>query len=160
MKKLLPLILILAAPSLAFAQQAPYSNSVLFDNQLSAVALNASAGTRTITLNNYLGGVPKAQFGKARIGIGYTYSAATTVTALFSCSKDGTNYHSVTSRTISGSTATVAVMTDTYTTGGASATIDIEYDIRGCIGVKWVFGGASAGAGDLVTVDVALVTGG
>ncbi len=155
---ILTLALLLAAVT-AHAQEAPYNRVELRDNVLSGVALNASAGTRTITANLYAGNAPRAEYSKARLIIAYTWAAASTVTIAFSCSADGTNYGPVMARNISSGTATISVLTDSYTTGGASATLGPEYDVRGCLKGKWVLGGAGAGASDLVTVDLSLVAG-
>jgi hypothetical protein len=141
------------------AQTAPYTNAKIDNDKLSSVALNASAGTRTITENLYRAGVQQPAYSKARLVIAYTYSAATTVTVAFKCSLDGTNYGQVMARSVSGSTATVSTLTDSYTTGAASANLMLEYDVRGCLAAQWLFGGASAGANDKVTVDVALIAG-
>jgi hypothetical protein len=157
MKSLLPAALITllwAAPALA--QEAPVTRVDIRDNALSASALN---GSPTLTID--LGTRPSvySAWSKARLGITYTYSAATTVTTVFACAIDGTNFTTVTSRSISGGTATVSTLTDSIATGAGNLTYQLEYDIRGCKKAKWTFGGASAGAGDLVTVDVALVAG-
>lgn len=150
---------LLVAPA-AFAQQAPNTRVQITNNILSGVALNAAAGTRTITANNYYAGTPtQPAFAKARLSIFYTYSAATAVTVVFSCSADGTNFAQMTARDISGSTATISALTDSYTTGAASKDLMLEYDIRGCAKVKWLLAGTGAGAGDLVTVDLALIAG-
>jgi uncharacterized protein (UPF0333 family) len=150
-------MLALAAPAHAAVQ--PFTNVVVYNNALAAVALNASAGTRTITKILTVGIDQHPGYSKARLVIAYTWAAATTVTVAFSCSIDGTNYGPLMVRTVSGSTATVTALTDSYTTGGASATMMLEYDLRGCAAAKWLLGGASAGASDLVTADLALVTG-
>lgn len=150
----------LLAPSLALSAPAPSADTAQANNALSGVALNASAGTRTLTASfDYKAGVP-APFTKWRVSVFYTYSAATTVTAVFSCAQDGTNYASLTSRSIAAGASTVSIVTDTYTTSGASADLMLEYDIQGCAKAKIVFGGASAGAGDLITVDWVAVVGG
>lgn len=157
MKKLL-LITALLLPSAAMADSAAklrvakYRNGSSM-NLLSGVALNASAGTRTITLET-------DGFSKVRVLVNYTYAAATTVTAQFTCSLDGTTYGRLTSRATSSGAATVSAVTETYTTSAASAILVYEYDVRGCAKVQVLYGGASAGASDLVTVQAVAITGG
>lgn len=161
MTRLLLTLAILAAPTLAMAAPvAPSADAVQADNALSGVALNATAATRTLTASFDWQKTNLAPYTKWRVSVFYTYSAATTVTAVFSCSQDGTNYASLTSRSISAGASTVSIVTDTYTTSAASADIMLEYDIQGCRKGKIVFGGASAGSGDLVTVDWVAVVGG
>lgn len=160
MKKLRALIIAAAAlcPALALAQEAPVTRVDIQNNAISAGALNAAP---TLTVDLVQQGKPNvvSAWSKARLGITYTYSAATTVTTAFYCAIDGSNYTQVVSRSVSGATATATALTDSLTTGGANAAYMLEYDVRGCKKAKWVFGGASAGAGDLVTVDLALVAG-
>jgi hypothetical protein len=128
-------------------------------NLLNQIALNVTAASRTITLSlgNMPAGRPGDGFNKLRVFVFYTYSAATTVTALFSCSLDGTNYGSLLSRSIVSGASTVSVVTDTYTTGGANADLQYEYDVRGCASVQIVFGGASADGSDLVNVQAVAI---
>lgn len=159
--KLSTSLILALAPSLAIAAPVtPAADTAQANNALSAVALNASAGTRTVTATfDYVPTNP-APFTKWRVSVFFTYNAATTVTGVFSCSQDGTNYASLTSRSIAAGASTVSIVTDTYTTGGASADFMLEYDIQGCRKAKLVLGGASAGASDLVTVDWVAVVGG
>lgn len=146
------------SPALALAEEAPVTRVDIRDNAISAGALNAAP---TLTIDLAQQGHPGvfSAWSKARLGITYTWAAATTVTTAFYCAIDGTNYTQVTSRSVAGGTATVSALTDSITTGGASQAYMLEYDVRGCKKAKWVFGGASGGASDLVTVDVALVAG-
>jgi len=122
-------------------------------NILAAVALNASAAARTITLSS-------EGFSDLRVLVFYTYSAATTVTAQATCSYDGTNYVRITSRAITAGASVLSLFADTYTTGGASADFSLEYSVSGCRKVKVLFGGASAGAGDLVNIQAVATVGG
>lgn len=153
------------APLVAHAQKVEVPTRVMFlDNVLSGVALNAGdATTRTATVNCYSNpSEPVAEYAKARLGVFHTFGAASTVTIVFSCAMDGTNYAQMMSRDISGGASTLSKVTDTYTTGGASSTdpgLGPEFDIRGCKKVKFLFGGAGANGSDLVTVDVSLITG-
>jgi hypothetical protein len=128
---------------------------------LAAVALNASAATRTIT-------VPVAQarlstgdgYSRLIVGVDFTYAAATTVTLTPTCSLDGgTTYFSVTSTAITAGAGAVSLYVDTYTTSAASAKFSVGYDVGACTHFKIVFGGASAGAGDLVDIQAALTVG-
>ena len=151
----------LLAPLAALgAPKSPVAEILDVDNALSGVALNATAATRTVTATFTTSTTDPAPFTKWRVSVFFTYNAATTVTAVFTCSQDGTNYASLTSRSIAGGASTVSLVTDTYTTGGASANFTLEYDIQGCRKAKVLLGGASAGASDLVTVDWTAVVGG
>jgi hypothetical protein len=151
----------LALPGLALAApSAPSADVLQVNNALSGVALDATAATRTVTASFDVKATNPAPYSKWRVSVFYTYSAATTVTSVFSCSQDGTNYSSLTSRSIAAGASAVSIVTDTYTTGGASANITLEYDVQGCRKAKVVLGGASAGAGDLVTVDWTAIVGG
>lgn len=115
---------------------------------LSAVALNASSGTRTaiVTLNK--------RFTRITVVTDYTYSAATSVTWTPSKSIDGgTKYGSYTSKSVSSGTAAVSLYTETLT-GTASFTTETTFDVEGVDKFKLVMsGGGSPGAGDLVTVN-------
>lgn len=146
--------------AVAMANDAVKASTIHTLNALDNVALNASAATRTVTATFQEGATRVSPYTKWRVSVFYTYSAATTVTAVFSCSIDGTRYASLTSRSITGGASAVAVVTDTYTTSAASADIMLEFDIQGCRKAKLVLGGASAAAGDLVDVDWAAVAGG
>jgi hypothetical protein len=152
---------LLVAPAVANAAVQPYTNAIVFDNALSAVALNASAGLRTITKSLAAGQDQAPGYSKARLFIDFTWAAAATVTVVFSCSADGTHYHQLGGRSVSGATASVSGITDSYDTS-AHQSVQIpmlEYDLRGCKSGQWVLSGASAGSSDLVTVDLVLVTG-
>jgi len=111
----------------------------------------------------HLGELPEARNGrgwaKLRFGIEYTYSAATTVTAQFTCSYDGTTYYRRTTKACSEGACTAYLQSETYTTGGANAAIELEYDIRGCSVVKLLLGGASADGSDLVTTESVVIVG-
>lgn len=121
-------------------------------NMLSGVALNASEGTRTLEL------VTSKNWSRVKLEILYTYSAATTLTIAPTFSLDGT-YASETSGVTADGIRTLSQLTDTYTTNGASANLIVSYDVSGMQSVKFVFGGAGAGAGDLVTVQAVAVSG-
>jgi hypothetical protein len=157
--RILAAVLFTLTASIASAANAPLAMVVDSHNALSGVALNASAATRTVTA---VFGSPTSPspFTKWRVSVFFTWAAASTVTAVFSCSIDGTNYASLTSRSITAGASAVSIVTDTYTTGGASADIMLEYDIQGCRAAKVLLGGASAGATDLVTVDWSAIVGG
>jgi hypothetical protein len=153
------LVVALALLTASTSSAAPLATVVDANNALSGVALNASAATRTVQAT-FGSPTSPSPFTKWRVSVFFTYNAASTVTAVFSCSVDGTNYASLTSRSITAGASTVSIVTDTYTTGGASANIMLEYDIQGCRAAKVVLGGASAGASDFVTVDWSAVVGG
>lgn len=116
-------------------------------------ALNAAAATRTVTAILTHDGTTSGRpvYSKLAVTAVYVYSAATTVTVQFSCARDGTNYGRRTSTSTVAGASTIYAETGTYTTGAASINLDLEYDVRGCASVQLLFGGAGAGAGDLVT---------
>jgi len=129
-------------------------------NILSAVALNAAVGLRTITL--VLGAMPAGGKGtgydKTRVLIFATQDAYSAVTGIMSCSLDGTNFASLVSRKITDGASEVDVVTDTITTG-ADADFMLEFDTRGCASVKVIVGGTGAGASDLVDVQAVSIGG-
>lgn len=132
---------------------------------LDNVALNdATAANRTInpilTDNGTTGERARAVYSKLIVTVDYTYSAASTVTAQFTCALNGTSYGRRTSTSTASGASTIYAETGTYTTGAANAVLNLEYDVRGCKAVKVLFGGASAGAGDLVDVTWVAVAGG
>lgn len=131
----------LAQPGLIRTYKTAAGSVTLLDD----VALNATAATRTITLNTF-------GLSKVCVLVFYTYAAATTLVATPSVSADGTNYASVTSRNITAGSSTVSVFADTYTTGAADADLALEFDVTGKVSLKVVFSGASAGASDLIDV--------
>ncbi|KKN71046.1 hypothetical protein LCGC14_0424630 [marine sediment metagenome] len=154
--------LVMATASTAGAQTQilVHGDSAGSHNILSGVALNASPAARTITLT--LGAMPPggqgSGFDKLRAFVFFTQSAASSVTALFSCSLDGTNFGSLTSRKITDGASALSIVTDTHLTG-VDADLAIEYDTRGCAKVKILFGGAGAGVGDLVDIQAVSIGG-
>ena len=148
--------LMLSLPGDTHAGKAPSTLSVKItsDEMLSGVALNAAAGSRTITIN------VRRSWAKLRLGVAYTYSAATSVTLTPSClyEASGTAY-ALSTRNCTSGACELAPQTDVET-GTASWTREIEYDVRGCHQFKVVFsGGGSPGAGDLITTEAVAVTG-
>lgn len=127
-------------------------------NILGAVPLNATPADRTITVTLAVPNYP-APYSKVLIGVFFTWNAASTVTAIYSCSLDGTNFATKTSRGIDAGAGTVSLFADTYTTGGASADFLLELDVRGCRSIKVVFGGAGAGVSDLITIQMTALAG-
>ena len=154
--------IVLAAPQALAVEQGNLTVSTV-TTSLTGVALNAAAATRTITANLTQHGTivsgSRPLYSKMTVTVAYTYSAATTVTAQFSCSMDGTTYGRRTSTSTSAGASTIYAETGTYTTGAASIDLNLEYDVRGCKSVKVVLGGAGAGAGDLVTATWVAVAG-
>lgn len=120
---------------------------------LNGVALNATESSRTITLNT-------DGWSKLRVYLYYTYSAATDVRAVFSCSMDaGANFALLQTRAIASGVATLSDFVDVKSTGSANQLIMLEYDTRGCDKTKIVFSGTSAGAGDTVIVQATSIAG-
>lgn len=156
----LALSILTATPALAASEVFNFVSSTGSQNILDDVALNVTAASRTITLELGPEQLNKPWAGgweKLRVGVFFTWAAASTVTAQFTCTKDGTNYTRLTTRSCSAGTCTVYLATDSYTTGGASANFELEYDVRGCRKVKVLFDGASAGATDFVDVQATAV---
>lgn len=142
--------------------QSVYLNAAT-SGQLSGVALNAAEATRTVSVDTFRsiqGQGSVAAYSKLRLGIAYTYSAATTVTSAMTCSYDGgTTYYKRQSRSCSSGTCNTFDLTDSNAISAASETFELEYDIRGCTHVKFVLGGASADGSDLVTTQTVLIVG-
>lgn len=114
-------------------------------NLLSGVALNASAGTRTITL--LTGG-----WKKVSIFVQFTYNAATDVRLTCSASGDaGTNYGPIQTSSIASGTATLSDLVDVKAVT-ASKKFVVEYDVTTYDRLQCVFSGTSAGGSDLITV--------
>lgn len=152
-------VAVLAAPLAAIASDNPLTHRI-GSGQLSGVALNAAAASRTVTI--YLADLPSGRnsrgWGKLLFGVQYTYSAASAVTAQFTCSYDGTTYYRRTTRSCSSGTCTLYEQTDSNPVS-ASQDFEIEYDVRGCAAVKILLAGTGAGAGDLVTTQAVIVAG-
>lgn len=150
----------LLLPSVASAQTAPatkyyeHKNTASTNeyNLLEGVALNAAAASRTITLTL------KKKWSKTRVSVFFTRTAATTVTALMSCSIDGTNYAPVQARRIASGVATLNDLVDTKNVSGNDIFM-AEYDVRGCQKAQVLFGGAGAGGSDTVNVQAVSVVG-
>ena len=149
-----------AAPPMAVANHFINATSSNKYNLLEGVALNAAAAARTITLNVGEANAYKGEeFTKLRVSVFFTYVAATTVTAQFSCSADGTNYARPTTRSCAAGACTVSLQSDTYTTGAANADFTLEYGIKGCQKVQILLGGAGAGGTDLVNAQAVAIAG-
>ncbi len=150
-----------AAPLPAQAVEQGFTTPRYFGPKLDGVALNATAALRTITVNLTHNGTAtgNAAYSKILLGVAHTFSTATTITVLWTCSLDGTNYMTKTSRAIAAGAGTVSLFLDTYPTGSASTSPLFELDVRGCKAVKMLLGGASAGVGDLVDAYVTAIVG-
>lgn len=115
---------------------------------LDGIALNAAAADdRTIEVE--LGGI----WAKLEVDVYFTRSTATDVTAVFTCSKDGTRYTRKTSSATALGVRTFYLRTGVFPTV-VSVDFTLEYDVRACQSIKIVFGGTASGAGDLVDVEV------
>lgn len=119
---------------------------------LSGVALNAATGLRTLDLKLGLATSP-GSFEFVAIAVDYTYSAATTVTATCYGSLDGgLTYRALQSSSITAGVDTLSDYVAVKTTGAASKSYLFTLTVDGCTDLRVVFSGASAGAGDLITV--------
>lgn len=146
---------LLALPSVGFAAaKAPttFVRPITSTEMLSAVPLNASAATRTITLTT------QKNWAKLRVRVAYTYSAATSVTLTPTCSLDGTNYTAPVTRVCTAGSCEAAPHTD-IENGTANFDLMWDYDVRGCANFKIVFSGGSPGAGDLITTQASVIVG-
>lgn len=155
MRKIFAALFICLASGSALAATAPSTKvlRVSSSEMLSGVALNAAAGTRTMTVTT------ARSWAKLRLRVAYTYSAATSVTLTPTCSYDGTNFTAPVTRSCSSGSCEVAPHTDVET-GTASFDLMFDYDVRGCQKFKVVFsGGGSPGAGDLVTTQAVAIVG-
>lgn len=114
---------------------------------------DATAADRTITAVLTDTGVAttgNASYSKWRIVLSHTFGAATTITAQFTCSVDGTTYGRRLSTSTDAGASTLSAESGTYPTGSASTTPMLEYDVRGCRAAKVLLGGANANSSDLV----------
>ena len=150
-----------AAPLTAQAVEQGFTTPRYFGLKLDGVALNATAALRTITVNLTHNGAATGNpaYSKVLLGVFHTFSTATTITVLWTCSQDGVNYATKTSRAIAAGAGTVSLFLDTYPTGSASTEPLFEIDVRGCRALKMLLGGASAGVGDLVDAHVTAIVG-
>lgn len=159
MKYIISAILMIASTALAQEQGYLTVSKVTSGSDLD---LSAAAASRTITAtlthDNTATGRPV--YAKWMVIADYTYSAASTVTAQFTCSLDGTTYGRRTSTSTSAGASTIYKETGTYTTDAASGTLTLEYDIRGCKRAQLLLGGAGAGASDLIDWSWVAVAGG
>ena len=149
-------LLFLAAMFIAGTAHAQYDGSMVLSRplgvQLTGVALNAAAATRTITVT------PAQQWGRVLLTVNYTYSAATTVTITPTCTDNtALTKGSVVAGTLSAGVITDVALSRSWTTGAASANFQWSFDVAGQASCAFVLSGASAGAGDLVTVSASLV---
>lgn len=120
-------------------------------NLLSAVSLTAAAGTRTIVLDMGIGGLGSGVFQFACIGVDYTFSAATLVSATPTGSFDGVTYYELQSSNISVGIDTLASYVATKA-GNASKKWSFTIANDGYRYLSIVFSGTGAGAGDLISV--------
>jgi hypothetical protein len=119
-----------------------------FNTVLSAVALNASAGARTLEITNL-----KKRFRRIYLFVNYTYSAATSVTLTPTASPDGTNYYGYGSTLVDTGVGAVSGPYVDTKTGTSSWDLVFEYNVSARDSFKCVFsGGGAPGAGDLITV--------
>jgi hypothetical protein len=118
---------------------------------LAAVALNAAAGTRTVTLSL------NKSWTRVRFTINFTRSAATTVTCTptmrTSTGVPGTTIakSAPQSYSVSAGIATASDLVISKTTS-VTGNFIFDVDVDGAVDADFVFGGASAGGSDLVTV--------
>lgn len=128
------------------------SASVNHANQLEGVALNASAGLRTVNIKLF------KSWRKIKIAVFLTRSAATTVTCALTESYDGVNY-------VIPQTTDYGLDPNTLTNVAyskpVSASINLSWmvDVEGVENLNLVFAGASAAGGDLVNVQIIGVIG-
>jgi hypothetical protein len=112
---------------------------------LSAVALNATAATRTVTL-------PVAGYSRLTMQIELTRVAATDVQVTCTGSiNGGGTYALVTSGTTSSGTGTLSAYHDVFATT-TSQNFMTQYDVRGLDKIACVLSGTAAGGTDLVDV--------
>lgn len=152
----LPILLASLTASAASLVQSTYAGQ-----PLDGVALNAAAASRTATINT------RRLWGKLVFTLDYTYSAATAVTVTMTCDIGGGAYGSLTARTTGTTTMYTRAVTDTVCDNDgatdapacASATLNLEYDVRACDNVKLLVGSTAGGASDLIDGYVSLVVG-
>jgi hypothetical protein len=153
MRKLLLAFVVLLAPALANAQtqsrihlKTPSGSAYL----LNGVAANASAGSRTVTVNT--GGYRKLTW-----TVALTRHLATALTIACSASTDSlVTYANIAAVTVNGGAVTMSPATWTY--GGATGTltgndaVTVDMGVSTYDGVSCVFGATSGDGTDLLKV--------
>jgi hypothetical protein len=124
-----------------------FSNPATSRNLLNAVAANASAANRTITID-------VKGYAKTTIVFVLTRGGdAATATITCSGSLDGgTTYGTVQARAISSGVATLTDFSDSRATGGSSFSIAIDYGVSTYTHFKCVFATDTSNASDTITV--------
>lgn len=144
-------ILLSSSVSLAGPYDGSYKLSRPFGTQLSAVALNAAAATRTVTLTL------NQRYSRVLFTVNYTWAAGTTVTITPTC----TDSASLTAGSILSGTLASGVSTDVAYSRSfavtASANWQWNFGVAGQHQCAFVFSGAGVGASDLVTVSATAV---
>jgi hypothetical protein len=130
-----------------------YTTSTGSQNLINVAPLDGAAGTRTITLTT------GKRFSTILVTVIFDGTGTSTaITATPTCSQDGTNFASVTSRAIAAGVGTVSPFTDVRTTSVTENYL-LDYDVRGCEKYKIVFSGTTPSAADLLTVQAVAVVG-
>lgn len=147
--------LLIAAPVALHADtEAPFATTRDFGKVIDAKALNAAAGSLTITLT----GLGK-HYSTASIQTDFTWAAASTV--VFTCSGSmnaGTSYAPISVlNSISGALSALPAIT--WTTSSLSANIPLQISAIGLDNIKCVLSGAGAGGSDFVTSYAAVTVG-
>jgi hypothetical protein len=142
----LAFVIVTALGGAAYAADAPTTQHHVFRTStgaqalLSGVAFNAAAASRTVALTT------DNNWGFLRVQILFTWADATAISVTPSCSADGTNYASVTTRTCTSGACTVNTMVDSRAVT-ASQNYELEYDVRGCQKFKLIVAGTESVAG-------------
>ena len=129
-------------------------------NLLEAAPLNGVASTLTVSVDLRLGSTTnRAPFTQAKIAIQHVHSNATTVTATYYCSLDGTNYSQATSRAVNAGAGAVSLFVDTVA-GAVTADPLVVVDIAACRKFRVVLAGTGApAAGDTASLQITVLSG-
>lgn len=155
MKKVLLFLGAIVMASSAYAAKDRTVRTLVYRNSstnniklLDGVALNASAATRTITVE--LG--PDGDYRSLVVQVDFTHNAATTLVLTPTCSiNGGASYASVLTGSVSSGTEDVDAHVVSMGVAG-SVNNKYEFNVVGCDAFKIVFSGASGGASDLIDV--------
>ncbi len=149
--------LVLLIPSTAHAL-----DSKVIRNAASTNTFNILEGVRLDTnplVEINLGtGFNRLGYSKLRVSIFLTRASATSITAVFSCSHDGTNFAIPTSRVCTAGACDLETRGDTFDSISADLDFEIEYDVQGCSDVRIQLGHVAAVAGDVLNFQAVAVS--
>lgn len=150
------LALVLALPSLAVAQTSLVKVQRYHTNGAKCPDTTAPAGCKVQSAalldTSAAFTMDVVGYSKLTIQLDHTHAAASAITLTCEGSLNGgSTYARITATSILAGTGTVTVYTDSYTTGGASSNILLEYGVQGYDKVRCDIGDTAA-TSDTITV--------